>query len=204
MIDFKPVIGENIRKVIVWDLDDTVFATEIALTDFINNVLGVPLIWKNRLDKTCPVEGPLLMAALDAGTFMAYGNFVDGFNLLPGLLKHLETTYPEVLNIFVTHRGYHPLAAERTETQFKRLGVTLKGIFLDPDKDPCKKTWLDNNLEGLPWILFDDNPKWGGGVEGSVDNVYLMDKLWNQKETAYQRVYDINGVIDKIGSFVES
>lgn len=189
MFNFDFVIHPHYTSVVIFDLDDTVFDTEVAFVDWIWRNLGIRHVWKGRMNIRDPIEGPLLAPTLESAEFMRDGNFVPGFEKFPDLLAELRRDFPEVLFIFGSHRGYNPLAAKFTRQQFDRLGVDLPGVFLNPHEHPCKKTYFDNNLNGLPYLLFDDNPHWKGGASEKVDNILLMDKIWNQEETAYERIY---------------
>lgn len=183
----------------VFDLDDTKFETEKSMTRWINDTFNCGLVWKNRLSRTDPFEAPFLKAVLEDGSFMEHAEWVPGFELLPALIKEMQTVFGVRLQtMFATHRGYHPRAAEFTQRQFDRLGVEMEGVFLNPEEVPCKKTWLDANLKGYDYYLFDDNPHWGGTYASEVSNVFLMDKLWNQNQTAYQRLYSFNDVKQKM------
>ncbi|CAM8750797.1 hypothetical protein MOC16_gp291 [Klebsiella phage vB_KpM_FBKp24] len=187
------------KVMFVFDLDDTKFETEKAMTRWINDTFNCGLVWKNRLSRTDPFEAPFLKAVLEDGSFMEHADWVPGFEALPALIKEMQTVFGARLQtMFATHRGYHPRAAEFTQRQFDRLGVEMEGVFLDPEKVPCKKTWLDANLKGYDYYLFDDNPHWGGTDASEVSNVFLMDKLWNQNQTAYQRLYGFDDVKQKM------
>lgn len=192
MFDFTFEILARHMFVVVFDLDDTIFDTEKAFVSWIKKNLGIEYEWKGRMDKNDPIEGPLLRPCLESAEFMRDGNFAPGFERFPQLLQELREAFPTVLFIFGSHRGYSPLAPEYTSQQFQRLGVELQGVFIDPAEHPCKKTYFDNNLNGLPYLLFDDNPHWEGTSEEEVDNIFLIDKLWNQSETAYVRVYSFD------------
>lgn len=187
------------KLIIVMDLDDTLFETELAMTHWINETFTHNLVWKNRLSRTDPNEAPYLKAVLADGRFMEEAEWCPGFELFPTLMNEMKTVFGSRLDfMFATHRGYHPNAAAYTKKQFDRLGLEMEGVFLDPAEIPCKKTWLDENLKGHDYYLFDDNPHWGGTDASQVNNVFLMDKLWNQKETAYHRLFDFGDVKQKL------
>lgn len=186
------------RRVVVYDLDDTLFATETAFVKWIWENLGVRHTWTNRMDIKDPVEGPLLGPTLEAAEFMRDGHFVAGFEGVPEMIAQITERYPDVFQMFATHRGYSKKAPAFTQEQFTRLNINLPGVFLDPAVDSCKKTWLDKNLEGREYYLFDDNPHWKGSSQSNADNIFLMDKPWNQHETGYQRIYDFDGMEKQI------
>lgn len=176
---------------IVPDLDDTLFETELAMTHWINETFTHNLVWKNRLSRTDPKEAPYLMEVLKDGRFMEEAEWCPGFEHFPQLKEEMKTVFGDRIEfIFCTHRGYHENAPVYTRNQFKRLGLEMEGVFLDPEYHPCKKTWLDANLQGADYYLFDDNPHWVGGERGDADNIFLMDKLWNQNETQYPRIFN--------------
>ena len=183
----------------VFDLDDTKFESELAMVHWINETFSHNLVWKNRLSRTDPKEAPYLKAVLEDGHFMEEAEWCEGFEVLPQLQKEMQTVFgPRLEFIFATHRGYHPRAAEFTRNQFDRLGIEMDGVFLDPAEVPCKKTWLDKHLAGANYYLFDDNPHWNGTDAREIENVFLMDKLWNQQQTAYQRLYSFADVKQRL------
>lgn len=182
---------------IVLDLDDSLFETEKAMTHWINHTLGVPLVWKNRLSRTDPNEAPYLEKVLENGEFMKHAEWRPGYEQVPALITDVRSFNPNVNFMFCTHRGYHPNAPEFTKYQFERLGLELEGVFLDYDAYPCKKAYLDELL-GNDYYLFDDNPHWGGSKEEKVERIYLMDQIWNQSETAYERIFTFEQFSQKL------
>lgn len=173
---------------IVIDLDDTVFETEYQLERYIQDDLGHDFVWTNRLNPSIPILGPLLTKALAAGVFMVRAEFCRGFSGLMEFIEEIKAINPNVSFSYLTHRGFHPKAEELTKEQFDRLGLVLDGECIDFNIHPCKRTYLDNKFGKDNFYLFDDHPKWNGSPGEKVDNIFLMNKPWNQKETAYVRL----------------
>ncbi|QDB71363.1 haloacid dehalogenase superfamily protein [Serratia phage Moabite] len=197
-------LAQNIpgyKMFIVWDLDDTVFDTEHALVNWINKKYNANYVWGNRLGRK-GVEGERLMDALEDAFFMRDGVFCPGWEKFPEWLRFMEFAYPEVGHLFVTHRGYHKRGMEYTLENFKKHGLVMEGVALDPEVHPDKEAWLKTQTN-LPFLLFDDRPHWTNGNGGS-DNVILVNRPWNSELQGYRRVESFKDVQKQAVDFIVS
>jgi 5'(3')-deoxyribonucleotidase len=167
-------------KVIVFDLDDTLFETRQWFIQFLN-IMGYIVPDTNLYHLETLVPAHLIEFALREAPFMVHAR--------PAPHIHAIFSFLALRNYavaFCTHRGYHPNGVEYSKTQLRNNGLQGELHCIDPKTYPCKLEYLDQIFED--YVLVDDRPS---NLSSANGKVIIYSRPWNLDSDHHLRIENL-------------
>lgn len=186
------------KVVIAFDLDDTVFNVndyfKAALAALGHNT-DVPMHWWDM--EGYDGDGPML---IKRACFMSDSEPNPGWEHLPVMVDHFKAAYDKRVEfIYLTHRGYHPMAESLTNVALKRHGLESIPLHcVDPGIWHLKHEWLEAHYPaGTEFILVDDFGQYGARPL-ATHRVIVCDKPWNTDIIDKPRINSYPQLVDTL------